>query len=135
MESPTEHAAEIFQEPEPLPNISPEAAKRAIIRKFKEVAGFEETAAGVDFIQDSETKDILDAIEYWLSKTEEGFQTSSTSGKISPADHLNLVKCGWLVRRMAKYKMTEETRTHVEELYRVCIALFLFFKKTLNQTP
>lgn len=125
--SPTDlehmHVATIFQEPE---TISPEEAKSAILQKFKKAAGFEEIS-GVDFIQDSETRDILDAIEYWLSKAEEGFQTPHTANKIYPANFLNLMKCGWLVRRIAKYKMPEETRRHIEQLRKVCAALFLSY--------
>lgn len=117
------HVATIFQEPE---TISPEKAKSAILQKFKKAAGFEEIS-NVDFIQDSEIRDILDAIEYWLSKAEEGFQTPHTADKIYPANFLNLMKCGWLVRRIAKYKMPEETRRHIEQLREVCAALFLSY--------
>lgn len=125
------HAATIFHEPETLPSISPEEAKSTIIRKFKEAAGFEEISC-VDFIQDSETKDILDAIEYWLSKTE---KASHTSDKISPANFLNLMKCGWLVRRIAKYKMPEETRIYIGQSGVVSLALFLFYLTSARIPP
>lgn len=110
-----EHAARIVPEvePEPLPSISSEAAKGVVVRGVKESAGFKEN--DLDLIQDLE---ILNVIEYWLSKTEDVLQTAR---QIPPVTYLNLWKCGWLVHHMEGYKMTGETRAHVKELSRVCL--------------
>lgn len=84
-EGNSEYAARIAPEvePEPLPRISPEAAKGAVVPGVKESAGFEEN--DLDFIQDLE---ILNVIEYRPPKTEDVLQTSNTSRQIPPVTYI-----------------------------------------------